>query len=93
MEDEYFIHGANTDYVEQKITLNSKSPTFSDMFTQYISDIALEVEAIKLRNLKNDSESIDEHLARINIALLGIMEAKLSLAEKVLQSQSDKPST
>ncbi|MDE1724837.1 MAG: hypothetical protein KGH76_02935 [Thaumarchaeota archaeon] len=79
--------------MEQKITLDSKSPTFADMFTQYISDIALEVEAIKLRNLKNDSESIDEHLARINRALSGIMDAKLSLAEKVVQSQSDKSHT
>lgn len=74
-----------------KIVLDVKgSPTFSDIFTQHVSDISLEVEAIKLRNLKNDVEGINEHLARIDSALTGIMEAKLALAEKILQSQSNK---
>lgn len=75
----------------QKIVLDVKgSPTFSDIFTQHVSDISLEVEAIKLRNLKNDAEGINEHLARIDSALIGIMEAKLALVEKILQSQSNK---
>ena len=74
----------------QKVVLDAKgSPTFADIFTQHVSDISLEVEAIKLRNLKNDVEGINEHLARIDSALIGIMEAKLALAEKI-QSQSNK---
>jgi len=73
----------------QKIVLDVKeSPTFSEVFTQHVSDISLEVEAIKLRNLKNDADGINEHLARIESALIGIMEAKLALAEKVLRSES-----
>ena len=73
----------------QKIVLDVKeSPTFSEVFTQHVSDISLEVEAIKLRNLKNDADGINEHLARIESALIGIMEARLALAEKVLHSES-----
>ena len=74
----------------QKIVLDVKeSPTFADIFTQHVSDISLEVEAIKLRNLRNDADGINEHLARIESALIGIMEAKLVLAEKVSISQSN----
>jgi len=73
----------------QKIVLDVKeSPTFSEIFTQHVSDISLEVEAIKLRNLRNDADGINEHLARIESALIGIMEARLALAEKVLHSKS-----
>lgn len=73
----------------QKMVLDVKeSPTFSEIFTQHVSDISLEVEAIKLRNLRNDADGINEHLARIESALVGIMEAKLALAEKVLHSES-----
>jgi len=73
----------------QKIVLDVKeSPTFSEIFTQHVSDISLEVEAIKLRNLRNDADGINEHLARIESALIGIMEARLTLAEKVLHSES-----
>ena len=75
----------------QKIVLDvKKSPTFSEIFTQHVSDISLEVEAIKLRNLRNDADGINEHLARIESALVGIMEAKLALAEKMLHSKSNK---
>ena len=73
----------------QKIVLDVKeAPTFSEIFTQHVSDISLEVEAIKLRNLRNDADGINEHLARIESALIGIMEARLALAEKVLHSKS-----
>lgn len=73
----------------QKIVLDVKeAPTFSEIFTQHVSDISLEVEAIKLRNLRNDADGINEHLARIESALIGIMEARLALAEKVLHSES-----
>lgn len=71
-----------------KTLLNVKgTPTLSDVFTQHISDISLEVEAIKLRNLKKDAEGIEEHLARIESALSGIMEAKLTLAERILHAR------
>ena len=62
------------------------TPTLSEVFTQHISDISLEVEAIKLRNLRKDVEGVEEHLARIESALSGIMEAKLALAERIMQS-------
>ncbi len=75
----------------QKIVFDIKgSPSFADIFTQHVSDISLEVEAIKLRNLKNDTDGINEHLARIESALIGIMEAKLALAEKVLQPRTSQ---
>ena len=63
------------------------TPTLSEVFTQHISDISLEVEAIKLRNLKKDADGIEEHLARIESALSGIMEAKLAIAERIIQTR------
>jgi hypothetical protein len=65
-----------------------ESHSLSELFTQYLSDISLEVEAIKLRNLKSDSDGVNEHLARIDNALKGIMDAKLALAESLLKSQT-----
>ena len=74
-----------------KVVLDAnETPSFAEIFTQHVSDISLEVEAIKLRNLKNDSDGINEHLERINSALIGIMEAKIALKEKILQSESNK---
>ncbi|HXU95540.1 MAG TPA: hypothetical protein VFP45_03790 [Candidatus Nitrosotalea sp.] len=63
------------------------TPTLSEVFTQHISDISLEVEAIKLRNLRKDADGIEEHLARIESALSGIMEAKLAIAERLVHSR------
>lgn len=72
----------------QKALLDMKgTPTLSEVFTQHISDISLEVEAIKLRNLKKDTDGIEEHLARIESALSGIMEAKLAIAERITHSR------
>ncbi len=70
-------------------TLDKKGPSLSEVFTQYLSDITMEVEAIKLRNIKADSEGVNEHLARIDSALNGIMDAKLALAEKLLRSHTE----
>ena len=52
------------------------------MFTQYLSDITLEVEGIKVKAIRNDIQGIMEHISRINSSLLGIMDAKLELAER-----------
>ncbi len=71
------------------LVFDKNGPTLSEMFTQYLADITLEVEAIKLRNLKNDSDGISEHLARIDNALTGIMDAKMALAESFLHSKRD----
>ncbi|MGI0073809.1 MAG: hypothetical protein ACREA3_08355 [Nitrosotalea sp.] len=71
------------------LVLDEKGLSFSETFTQYLSDISLEVEAIKLRNIKNDAEGVNEHLDRINNALKGIMDAKLALAESFLNSQEN----
>ncbi|MDE1726743.1 MAG: hypothetical protein KGH89_05705 [Thaumarchaeota archaeon] len=72
--------------MSRDLVLDTKKTSFSDVFTQYISDITLEVEAMKLRNLRNDAEGVNEHLARIENALSGIMDAKLALAEKIVRS-------
>lgn len=72
-----------------ELALDKNVPTLSEVFTQYLSDIALEVEAIKLRNIKNDSDGVNEHLARIDNALTGIMDAKLALAERLLRSHTE----
>ena len=64
------------------LTFDETDTTFSDVFVDYVSDITLEVEAIKSKKMRNDIQSINEHLDRINRALLGIVDAKLALAEK-----------
>jgi hypothetical protein len=74
--------------LDNRLTLGGKSPSFSEIFTEYLSDISLEVEAIKLRNIRNDAEGVNEHLARIDNALKGIMDAKLALAENLRKSQN-----
>jgi hypothetical protein len=56
--------------------------TFSDAFTDCVSDMTLEVEAIKSKKMRSDIQSINERLDRINRALLGIVDAKLALEEK-----------
>ncbi|MGB6463967.1 MAG: hypothetical protein WA799_06150 [Nitrosotalea sp.] len=71
-----------------KLALNQGGISFADVFTQYLSDITLEVEAMKLRSLKNDVDSVNEHLARIENALWQITNAKLALAEKINHSSN-----
>jgi hypothetical protein len=61
---------------------NENGISFAEMFTEYLSDITLEVEGIKVKSMNNDIQGINEHVARINAALLGIVDAKLDLAEK-----------
>ena len=73
----------------RRLVFDEKGPSLSEMFTQYLSDIQLEVEAIKLRNMKSDIDGVNEHLDRIDNALKGIMDAKLALAEKLLRSQTE----
>ncbi len=70
----------------RELNLNQKGISFSEAFTEYLSDITLEVEAIKLRSLRNDVKGINEHLARIENALWDIANAKLALAEKINRS-------
>jgi hypothetical protein len=64
------------------LTFDERDATFSDVFVDCVSDITLEVEAIKSKKMRNDIQSINEHLDRINRALLGIVDAKLALAER-----------
>ena len=64
------------------LTFDERNTTFSDVFVDCVSDITLEVEAIKSKKMRNEIQSINEHLDRINRALLGIVDAKLALAEK-----------
>lgn len=74
--------------MRHKLTFDKKGTAFSDVFTDCVSDMTLEVEAIKSKKMKNDIQSINEHLDRINRALLGIVDAKLALAEKFHDLQS-----
>ncbi len=64
------------------ITTKDERNTYADLFTQYLSDITIEVEGIKIKAERNDIKGINKHVARINSALVGIMDAKLDLAEK-----------
>ena len=68
--------------MRHRLTFDEKDVTFSDVFVDCVSDITLEVEAIKSKKMRNDIQSINDHLDRINRALLGIVDAKLALAEK-----------
>lgn len=68
--------------------LDEKRPSFSEIFTEYLSDISLEVEAIKSRNMRKDEEVINEHLARIENSLKDIMYTKLALVEYFADSQT-----
>ena len=67
----------------QELVFKEKGISFSEIFTQYLSDITLEVEAIKLRTMRNDVQGVNHHLDRIEDALSGITDAKLLLAEKL----------
>ena len=68
--------------MEQKLSSKENVISFAELFTQYLSDITLEVEGIKVKNMRHDIREINEHIERINSALLGIMDAKLELAER-----------
>ncbi len=61
---------------------HAEQVTFSELFTQYVSDMTIAVERIKVRNMRNDIQGINEDIARINSAIRGIMDAKLELAER-----------
>ena len=84
----YFNHAFDILEMVREIAVNQKGASFSEAFTECLSDITLEVEAIKLRSLKNDIKGINEHLARIENALWDIANAKIALAERVSR-QSD----
>jgi hypothetical protein len=66
----------------QELSYDEKRITYAELFTQYLSDIILEVEGIKVKSDRNDIQGINEHVARINMALSAIMDAKLDLAEQ-----------
>ena len=68
--------------MRHRLAFDERDATFSDVFVDCVSDITLEVEAIKSKKMRSDIQSINEHLDRINRALLGIVDAKLALAEK-----------
>ena len=74
--------------MNHKLTFDKKDTSFSDVFTECVSDMTLEVEAIKSKKMKEDVQSINERLDRINRALLGILDAKLALADKFHELQS-----
>ena len=68
--------------MQRDIVLDDRRTSYSELFTQYLSDITLEVEGIKVKAIRNDIQGIMEHISRINSSLLGIMDAKLELAER-----------
>ncbi len=68
--------------MRHRLTFDKRDTAFSDVFVDCVSDITLEVEAIKSKKMRNDIQSINEHLDRINRALLGIIDAKIALIEK-----------
>ena len=54
-----------------------------ETMTQYLSDIRLELEAIKVHAWKNSDQILLNKIERINTALLGMMDITLDLAESV----------
>ncbi len=66
-------------YMRHRLAFDKRDTEFSDVFVDCVSDISLEVEAIKSKKMRNDIQSINEHLDRINRALLGIIDAKIAL--------------
>ncbi len=65
--------------MRHRLAFDKRDNAFSDVFVDCVSDITLEVEAIKSKKMRNDIQSINEHLDRINRALLGIIDAKIAL--------------
>ena len=51
--------------------------------TQYLSDIRLELEAIKVHAWKNSDQILLNKIERIDTSLLGMMDITLDLAESV----------
>ncbi len=84
----YFTEVFSSRKMKRELALNQNGVTFSELFTECLSDITLEVEAIKLRSLKSDIKGINEHLARIENTLWDIANAKLALAERVNRSSN-----
>ena len=68
--------------MRHRLAFDKRDNAFSDVFVDCVSDITLEVEAIKSKKMRSDIQNINEHLDRINRALLGIIDAKIALAEK-----------
>lgn len=56
--------------------------SYSELFTEYLSDITLEIEGMKISALRNDIDRIKVHIERINNAVLAIMDTKLDMAER-----------
>ncbi len=65
-----------------RVLLDKKDGSFPDRFDEFISDIELEVEGIRLKMFWKEMDGINTRIDRINSALLGIMEAKLALAKR-----------
>ena len=65
---------------------HAEKVTFSELFTQYVSDMTIAVERIKVRNMRHDIQGINEDITRINSAIRGIMDAKLELAERAFSN-------
>ena len=54
-----------------------------ETMTQYLSDIRLELEAIKVHAWKNSDQILLNKIERIDTSLLGMMDITLDLAESV----------
>lgn len=61
---------------------DTKKTSFSELFTQCVSDITIEVEKIKIKNMRSDFQGINGNISRINSALMRIMDARLEILEK-----------
>ena len=54
-----------------------------ETMTQYLSDIRLELEAIKVHAWENSDQILLNKIERIDTSLLGMMDLTLDLAESV----------
>jgi hypothetical protein len=65
--------------LEEYETNNSK---WVHKFNEYLSDIKIEVEILKIRTSQRNNEEVQEHISKIDRAISGITNMLLDYVEK-----------
>lgn len=71
--------------MKQKMALSlefEEKVSNEDSLTQHLSYMKLEIEIIKVKAWQRNDQELLEHIEKIDNSLVGIMDAKLDLAEK-----------
>jgi hypothetical protein len=67
----------------QQNVVCKKSRNFEELFSESVSDIALELDGLKAKAMKNDFVGLHEHIARINNSLIGLMSSQIRASLKI----------